>query len=580
MADRPHSSRNLLGARPSERVQRAQPVIGSRSLASPRRWPPTILLVAALAGLLHIAPLWRAQSQTPAGWTFTGDLKSSPDVLQYRILTTRSQLVGPVVDNRLTSEPNAPHIPMLFYFGMGKVAFWLDVAMPFVLEYAGIPFAIILVLGLFRGIDHFLANRYQTWCVLLVLLVGGGLGAHLLLISNTEPLRSNLLVQRVVTGGLEAAPVFDQYRNHYLFTTLFDSHFLFFLLLALTAISGLYYALRVDSLGRVLIAALLFGLMAVFHLYDAVTLLFIAAGVVFLLWCKGHPSRAPLITLAACTLSVTAGLLWQIALYRASGIPIPDWRAKDIDASILLLAYPVAWGIIVSGLGTYWRSAGFKETFLLGWALGCTVLTLSGPFYPYSDRGTLTLQIPLYLIAGGIFFARHVRVRPLHALLAVALLGATPAYVLRNAWRNTAFPQHQEIGSLAHIWMSPEHLELKDALEQRAGAADVLLLDKSDMPWRTDDLWLAPEFPGKLFCGHYALTVDYERKRQQTNRVFASADSAIAIELLRRDGIRFVFVSAAQGPARFERIPGLAPILRNRVGALFEFAPPMPSAAP
>jgi len=56
--------------------------------------------------------------------------------------------------------------------------------------------------------------------------------------------------------------------------------------------------------------------------------------------------------------------------------------------------------------------------------------------------------------------------------------------------------------------MSIEHREIVDLLRHRASPKDVLIVDKSEVPWKTDDLWLAPEYPGKLYCGHFFLTAD------------------------------------------------------------------------
>ncbi|MDQ6669384.1 MAG: hypothetical protein M3069_01230, partial [Chloroflexota bacterium] len=78
------------------------------------RLPAAVFVVAALAGLLHIAPVWRAQTQVPAGWTFTGNLTISPDYMQYRVWERLSQLSGILVADTFTSEPNQPHLLVPF----------------------------------------------------------------------------------------------------------------------------------------------------------------------------------------------------------------------------------------------------------------------------------------------------------------------------------------------------------------------------------------------------------------------------------------------------------------------------------
>ncbi len=201
------------------------------------------------------------------------------------------------------------------------------------------------------------------------------------------------------------------------------------------------------------------------------------------------------------------------------------------------------------------------------------MLTLSGPFYPYPDRGTLTLQIPLMIVAGAIYFSWRPRVTPRHALVAVALLGATPIWQVKRLLTNMSFAHHPSGAPPAYTWMSPAHQELVAALRRGATENDVLIVDKSRVPWRTDDLWLTQGFPGKLYAGHYALTPDYARKRDEVNAFFAGADPAGGAEFLHRAGITFVFVRQDQNPSRFARIPGLQPVAGNSVGTLFRFAP-------
>ncbi|HXG45872.1 MAG TPA: hypothetical protein VNJ71_14065 [Gemmatimonadales bacterium] len=538
-----------------------------------RHLPAALLAVAAVAALTHMAPFWATQRATPPGWVFTGNLTGSPDEMQYRILMERTQAVGPIVENRLTTEPNRPHIAMFFYYGIGRLARWLHAREAYVAAYVGMVLAAVLALGTFWIVDHFLASRYQTWWVYLALLFGGGLGAHLMLLDEVDALRGNTLFARIVSEGLRNAIVFEEYRSHYLFTTLFDTHFLFFLCTALLAIVALYRAVAHFTVPRLLAAGLAFGAATVLHIYDGVTLVFIAAGVVAVLRLRGLPVRHAAITLAVCAAAAGAAILWQMLLYRHSGLRIPDWRAQSIYASELALAYPLAWGLLAWGLGRYWRTAGLKECFLLGWILGCTVLTLSGPFYPYPDRGTLTLQIPLTIVAGAIYFSWRPRVAPSHALLAVALLAATPIWQVKRLLTNMSFSHHPSGAPPAYTWMSPDHQELVTALRRQATEHDVLIVDKSRVPWRTDDLWLTQGFPGRLYAGHYALTPDYARKREEVNTFFAEADPVKGAEFLRRAGVTIVFVRRDQEPARFERIPGLHRLAGNAVGTLFVYTP-------
>jgi hypothetical protein len=323
--------------------------------------------------------------------------------------------------------------------------------------------------------------------------------------------------------------------------------------------------LRKFSLGRSVLTALLFAGATFIHLYEGVALIAITMAVAYLSWRKGLVMRPALITLSLCAFSVAVTFIWLFLQYSSSGLPVTSWRAKSIVFSTLLISYPLAWGLIAWGIRGYWEKSGFDECFLLGWALGCITITLSGPFYPYPDRGTMTLQIPIYIIAGGIYFSRRVRVPWREVLAAILILGATPALVSYKQWLHTGFNPNAPF-----MFMSSEHREIIDILVQNAGENDLLLIDKSKAPWKTDDLWLAPEYPGKLYCGHFFLTVDYDRKAKEVNRFFESNPEEKST-FLKQKRIRFLFVNANNNPSIFKRVPGLTLLKSLSVGSLFEF---------
>ncbi|MGE5265454.1 MAG: hypothetical protein ACM3S0_18900, partial [Acidobacteriota bacterium] len=476
--------------------------------------PLPVLAVAILAALLHMMPYWHAQSQTPTGWTFTGNIASNPDYMQYRVWTRQTEQTGILVSNRFTTEPNSPYLPVFLYYGIGQISRWSQVAPEFVYAYAGAFLAFLLTLLLFVIVRRFMPTIYQTWWVFVVILFGGGLGAHLRFLANLDIVKKNFLLAQTLVEGL-AWPTFESYRGNYVVNALFDTHYLAIWVLAAAAVFAFYMALREPSPWRTLLACGLFAASSLLHLYEGVTLVAIVMGVALLSWRKGTLSRSTMATMLACTVAVAASIGWQLVLYRSSGLPTPTWRAVNILFSTLLISYPVAWVLIAWGLGDYWRTAKFDQVFLLGWALGCTALTLSGPFYPYPDRGTMTLEIPLYLVAGAIYFSRQVRVTRLHAVLAFLLLAATPTFAIYFAWRSTSFTPTEP-----SMFLSVAHREILNVLQQSAAEDDVLIVDKTDFPWRTDDLWLAPEYPGKLYCGHFFLTPNYESKCAEVNRFF------------------------------------------------------------
>ncbi len=544
--------------------------------------PVLVIAVAISCALLHMTPYWHAQSQVPPGWTFTGDIHGSPDYLQYRAWMRQVNHSGMLVDNRFTTEPNKPHLLVMYYYVIGKIASWTGFSPELVYAYSGSLFAFGFAVLLFFTVRCFFEKRSHVWWVLLIILLGGGLGGHLKMLSQYKiftALRENVLIQRTLIDAIWANPVFEDYRGLYVVITFFDSHFMLQWLVGLASVAALYVTLTRFTVLRLLVSASLYLLSALLHIYSGVTLIAIALGVGAFTWKKGLQIRPGLMTLGICTAAAAGAIAWQVLVFSDSGMPMPSWRAQPIPLAIFLISFPVAWIVIAWGIAGYWRGAGFKEAFLVGWAAGCCALVFAGPFYPYPDRGTLTLQVPLYIIAGIIFFSRIPRITWPAVAVLVLLLGATPVWAVRNFWKHTAFRPNAPF-----MFLGPDHTKILHELHRRGSERDVLLVDKTKPGWQTDDRWLFPDFAGKLYCGHFFLTVDYERKRAEVTR-FYSGNPREQAEFLWDKGIRFVYVEADGRPENFERVPGLRLLVATPVGSLFEYsqlrpAPPAQVARP
>lgn len=531
-------------------------------------------VIAILAALIHMVPVWHAQSQTAPGWTFTGNYSVSPDAMQYRVWFRQTQEMGFIVSNSHTTEPNQPYLIVILYAVVGQIARWSGSPPTFVYEYLGALFAFAFTLLLFLTTRHFSSSpRYVPW-VFLATLVGGGLGAHLKIISAIGPVAASGIVQRLIVEPSISSPLFEDYRGMYAFTTLFDTHYLLIWIMLTLSVLSLFFTLQHFSWRRLVLTAAFYVAATTVHLYEGPTLVMITAAVTALCWGKGLAVRPALAALAAGSIAVAASLGFQAALHVSSGLPLPPWRAPNVLFSTLLIAFPLVWVLIGWGLGRYWKTAGLKEVFLLGWVLGCVSLILAGPFYPYPARGAMTLQIPLFIIAGEIFFSR-LRTTPLAVLVAIALLGATPTWMVVKQWQATTFQDNAP-----YMFMDRAHQDIVGLLKQRATKDDVILAGKSDVDWRADDdLWLAPEYPGKWYVSHYFLTVDYDRKRAEDIRFFQRPPEEQA-SFLKEKGIHFLYVDATRDPGRFHSVPGLVLLTANSAGSLFEFTPTVVRASP
>jgi hypothetical protein len=523
--------------------------------------PARVLAVAFLAGLFHIMPFVRAEMVAAPGWSFAENVTISPDYMQYRVWARQAAESGPLVENRFTTEPNRPHLFVAFYWVIGKTSNIFGTSPERVYAYIGIPLAIVLVLLLYATVRHFLPDQHAAWWTFLAIVLGGGLGAHLKLANEFAFLRESGLFNRLVTQSLDATVVFEEYRSHYVVKTLLDSHFLVIWIASMAAVLAFYWAIRRATTAWYAGAALLFACANFLHLYEGVTLIAIALGIVVCCW-PLHEQRPALVRALAWCIAATvlsyALLLWWLA---SAGIPVPSWRAVNVLASVLLIAYPAAFGLIAWGFRDYWRSAGLQERVLVGWALGCTVVTLSGPFYPYPDRGTMTMQVPLTVIAGAIYFARWPRLTWKALVVGIALMGATPAWLMARTWKFSGFRE-----DAPWMFLNASHRDVLAALGQQARPDDVMVADDADV------LWLAPQFPGRHYVGHFFLTVDYERKLGELQRLLASA-SAADVSFLADAGVRWVFVNSSREPERFASIPGFVPVVRTTAGWLFEYRP-------
>lgn len=519
--------------------------------------PLRVWAVAVVAALIHMLPFWHAQLSTRPGYEFTGNLTISPDYMQYRVWERLAVREGPIVSNTFTTEPNRRHLPVVYYWAIGHTARVLEVKPEFVYAYSGAVFAVLLALLVWVFVRRFLADDVMRWWAFVAIMFGGGLGGHLKLLESAPVIGRLDTVRRLLIDPVAPWPVFEEYRSHYIFKALFDSHFLLLWIVALLAILALARALEAYTPARAALAAAAFAAMTLLHIYEGVTLLAIAAAVVAVSW--RHPDeRHTALRLLGWTgagVAVTYAALGF--LFARSGMPLPEWRAVNILLSIVVIAFPIAWWLMAIGLRDYWLRAGLRERFLVAWGAACTVLTLSGPFYPYPDRGTLTMPVPVLVIAAAIFAMRFGRPTRTALIIAIAVFAAGPTWQIARSWYFSGFR-----ADAPFMYLSADHRAVIDELTGRATTSDVLLAEPPDL------LWIAPEHPGRLYVGHFFLTPRYREKRESLERAMVDPDSLGA--LLERSGARWLFAGAGRDPARVARTPGLTVVRRGAAGTLFE----------
>lgn len=536
---------------------------GLRSPGRTHAIPRWVWLVALLAAVVHMAPYWKAADATPDGWTFTANLSASPDYMQYRVWMRQTQSEGPIVSNRFTTEPNSPHLPVALYWGIGRIATITGITPEWIYAWAGAALASAFAVLLYLTVRYFAPHSRAAVWIFGALLVGGGLGGYVKFLQASERAWNNPVIRKLILQPLSAESagvVFDSYRGNYIVQSLFDTHFLMFWTVTTAAVMMLYLTVTGFTYLRLAGMSLLFGISTFLHVYEGLTLMLITSGALLLCWRKGLPARRALLIWGVCAASAGICLVGVAALYMLSGLPSPTWRGLNVLPSVILMAYPIAWLLIVWGFVRYWLEAGTDGAFLVGWAAGCLTLLVAAPFFPYPDRGTMSLQIPLYLIAGGIYFSKRQRVGAPAVLLLVVLLGSTPAWIGYHWVERTTFNAES-----AHKWVTVDHEALVGSLRDNAARNDVLVAGEVALRW------LGPEYPGLHYAGHFFLTVDYDRKQQRIRSFYETMTPGERLTFLREENVRFFHVDAEDDPDAFALLPGVTPLEVRPIGTIFEF---------
>ncbi len=531
----------------------------SVNLRTPRTLPLYVLAAAALASLVHLLPVIVAWWTTPEGWQFTGVHQGSPDLMQYRQWFRQTQVDGPVITNTFTAEPNRPHLLVVFAWVVGTIASWLGIAPEWVYAYSGVLLAVAFVVVLYRIVEATVPTpSYRPW--IFCALFGGGFGGHLKLLLRFESIRALPGVRASVYEPLTQWLLFEDYRGHFVFTSLYDSHFLLHWGLACASVLALLRQLQRPSSARLALVAALFALTAAVHVYTGVTLIAVALAVA--LTCHVQNVAAPTAR-SACAVAViaaTATVGVVALLLSGAGVPMSTWRAPLMLPSIIFISYPLALGFFFAGLPRLVRAPSLEECVLIGWAFGCLAVALSGPFYAYTDRGILSLQVPITILAGLVFFRDGRRPTILATVVAVLVLAVTPVWSVARISGTAAFTSEQPVK-----FQTDAHRRLIDAARRSATRDSLLLADEPSL------LWLAPEFPGRHYCGHFFLTVDYERKEQEVARFYKSESAEARTSFLRAHAVSLLFVPARLEPQSFRSIEGLTVVESTDAGTLFSF---------
>ena len=258
--------------------------------------------------------------------------------------------------------------------------------------------------------------------------------------------------------------------------------------------------------------------------------------------------------------------MWQVLKWKTAGLPLPEWRGPYLLFAVAVVGYPFVFLTAPMGAAHFVKNADMDDSFIAGWAAGLLAIVLSSPFYPYSVRGTVTLAIPLAIIACRVYFRNRRRVSFPHAAVAIVLMIGLPVHIAHTWRRNLEFRPDR-----TYIWINQNHKDVIGYLREHAAESDLLLVDRRRAPWQTDDRWLAPAFRGRMYSGNYFLTPNYSAKRGGVIQFYHEMESATRATFLEQAKIRWVFAGPENDLPKLRNTPGLVLRLSFPEGSLLEY---------
>ena len=536
-------------------------------MTNSRRRTAALIAVCAIAAVLHLGPYIIATIATPDGWTFTGNTHGSPDNMVYRTWMRQSMETGFFVTNKFTEEPNPPHIPVGEFWIFGKIAQVTGVRSETVYEIGGSVLAAVLTWLVWLVLAKFGRSRIEKLWMFAIIAVSGGVASHMKLVQAATSVPGTRVLASLVERPLETTSFLEDFRGTYFLKTILDTHFIVVWTMVLMSLLAAHATMRkprnMSSWAAMLV---LFGLTTLVSIYQGVSIIAVMAAVCLVFRIRGHDWRHWLRVLLASLCVVGGVAMWQVFKWKAAGLPLPEWRGPYLLFAVVVVGYPFVFLTAPMGAAHFVKNADMDDSFIAGWAAGLLAIVLSSPFYLYPVRGTVTLAIPLAIIACRVYFRNHRQVSFAHAAVAIVLMIALPVHIAYTWRRDLEFRPDR-----TYIWINQNHKDVIRYLREHADESDLLLVDRRRAPWQTDDRWLAPAFRGRMYSGNYFLTPNYSAKRGGVIQFYHQMESVTRATFLEQSKIRWVFAGPENDLPTLRNTPGLVLRLSFPEGSLLEY---------
>ena len=495
-----------------------------------------VLVIALVATALVQVPYALGAALARPSWEFTGVIMNPEDSQSYFAKMLQGCDGNWLYTIPFTTEEHAPAFVGGFYLGLGHLARGLGVSLVTMWHLARIAADVVLFLATFGFIAQFLEDARARWMAYLLALGGSGLGWVLFLLNQPY--------------WLGWFPVdFKMPESHLFFSALTFPHVA---LGSALILASLWCAQRISASEkwRYAIGAGAANLaLAIVYPF----LIYLVAATVGIYWtylgacARRLRWRAGL--LLAASFLIPAPLILGYALTLFTNSVFRAWDAQAITPSPPPPHYLLAYGVmlILAVLSVRRGRAGFA---LLWCWIGAVMLLIYAPLNP-QRRFVQAVQVPLAVLTAAAWFDsvlpwvaqtrlfRWLATRPsysvagLERLLSIAfllLMSLSNFYILASTAVTAAIEQPYP------LFRARAEIAAVDWLRANTAHAEAVL-----GAYQTGN-YIAARAGNRVMLGHWAETVDWQRKMDQVERFYYTAtDDTWRVALLRDYRIAYVF---------------------------------------
>lgn len=479
---------------------------------SERRWlGQSTALVLFATVLPHIVCAFSAGPD----WAFSGVLVNPSDSFSY-LAKLRMGWEGKWVFHLPYTVAQGPGgLLFLFYIGLGHVAYWLSLPLPFVFHVARLISGAAMLWMVYRlaaRVSDSIALRRQMWWLVAV---SSGLG----LLAEKLPLGYSYYESQMILY------------NSTFYCLIANAHFPAALALTL-AMMILALDTRAFSWAGTAGFCLCSWALALILPFSSLVVYFVLAGTLAAIWLRDRAFPFAQSLTAAIGGASSLPLLLYMRHVTEADPTLQGWASQNttpsLPSSALLLAYGLLILFLIPGAKAAWRRKSDWDVLLLSWV----ALALAMMHVPYSlqARFSLGLHIPVAILAAqGLADTLKADWQRKLATLAMA---ATSTYIVVSLLGRS--PVSVALEHYKLMYVSKHELAAYDWLRQHVPVDKIVLC-------APESGLMVPAYSGhKVVYGHLVETIDAANKAKLVKGFFQGGVDQAAV--LREQAIDYVLV--------------------------------------